>query len=411
MEVLRFLSAVAFIFVLASCSNNKSINSVFPENGSLDAGACTGQAIQNKFIVQWESGKFTVESATNVDEFKKKFVQPNLNEIRFVEYDRFLQLEQPQAKIAASSSTDSWGQTIISAQSAWSHGIYGQNVTVGIVDSFVDTTHPQLQGRIAINVGEIPNNGIDDEGNGVVDDYYGASFISIPSNNPTPSSHGTHVAGIISADPNFGSIHGMAPLVKIVPAQFISNDGGGSLGDAVLALQYAAARGAKIINASWGGAPCVSTLHNTFLELQNKGILVVVAAGNDGRDIDAYPEFPASFNVGSQITVAASSITDFMTSWSNSGFTSVHVAAPGEHILSTVPGNATAFMDGTSMAAPFVTGAAALLWSAYPNATAMQIKTAILHSVDVTNGHEYKVSSHGRINIEKALNALKQLMP
>ncbi|WP_413943695.1 S8 family peptidase [Bdellovibrio sp. HCB-162] len=410
MDVQKILSAVACVLVLSSCGNKKSSSSVFPENGALDSSACMGQAIQNKFIVQWEDGKFTVESAKDADEFTKKFIEPNLENIRYVEYDRHLQVEKTD-EVRTTGFTDSWGQDKVSVRNVWAQGVYGQNVKVAVVDAYVDYTHPQIAPRIAINTGEIPNNGKDDDGNGVVDDYYGASFVSVPSNNQTPSSHGTHVAGIIAADSRYGSVEGMAPQAQIIPAQFIANDGGGSLGDAVLALQYSASRGAKIINASWGGAPCVASLRNTFQELQNKGILVVVAAGNDGRDIDVYPEFPASFNFSNQITVAASSVTDFMTSWSNSGFNFVHLAAPGERILSTVPGNTTAYMDGTSMAAPFVTGAAALLWSARPNATATQIKQAILQSVDVSAGHEFKVNTRGRLNVDRALQVLKQLVP
>lgn len=411
MDVQKFLSAVACAFVLAACSNQKTTASVFPENGALDSNACLGQAIRNKFIVQWEDGKFSTESASDGDAFTKNFIEPQLDKIRFVEFDRQIKVESTVRESAANTLVDSWGQDKISARTIWAQGFYGQNIKVAVVDSFVDTTHPQIQPRIAINTAEIPNNDIDDDNNGVIDDYYGASFVSVPSNNPTPSGHGTHVSGIIAADSRFGSVEGVAPQALLIPAQFIANDGGGSLGDAVMAMQYSASRGAKIINASWGGAPCVSSLRNSFLELERKGILVVVAAGNDGRDIDIYPEFPASFNLSNQITVAAASVTDFMTSWSNSGFAMVHVAAPGEDILSTVPGGATAYMDGTSMAAPFVSGAAALLWSARPQATATQIKSALLQGVDVIPGREFKVSTYGRINVAKALEKLKQLVP
>lgn len=410
MDVQRILFAVAFIFALSACSNNKTSNTVFPENGALDSNACTGNAIENKFIVQWEDGKFSVESGESADEFKKSFIEPNLEQIRFVEYDRQLKVETT-TEVRSSSINDSWGQDKISARGVWAEGIYGQNIKVAVVDSIVDVTHPQIQPRIAVNTGEVPDNGLDDDGNGVVDDYYGAAFISTPSSVKTPSAHGTHVAGIIAADSRFGSVEGVAPLAQIIPAQFITNDGGGSLGDAVLAMQYSANRGAKIINASWGGAPCVASLRSAFTELQSKGVLIIVAAGNDARDIDVYPEFPASFGLSNQITVAASSVSDFMTSWSNSGFNFVHVAAPGERILSTIPGNSTAYMEGTSMAAPFVSGAAALLWSAKPNATATQIRSAILQSVDVSAGHEFKVNTRGRINVEKALAKLRELVP
>ncbi len=409
MDVQKFLSAVACVFVLSACGA-KSANSVFPENGALDSSACRGQALKNKFIVQWEDGSFTTESAANAEEFKERFIKPQLESIRHVEYDRMIQMDQSTA-LRAAGITDSWGQDRIEARAVWAQGVYGQGVKVAVVDAYVDISHPQLSPRIAVNTAEIPNNGIDDDKNGVIDDYYGASFVSQPGNPQSPSAHGSHVAGIIAADHHTGNIEGIAPAAQIIPAQFIANDGGGSLGDAVLALQYSAKRGAKVINASWGGAPCVASLHNALKELERKDILVVVAAGNDGRDIDVYPEYPASFNLSNQITVAAASFSDFMTSWSNSGFSLVHVAAPGERILSTIPGSSSAYMDGTSMAAPFVAGTAALLWSAKPEATAAQIKQAILQSVDVTAGHEFKVNTRGRINAHRALQTLNQLVP
>jgi subtilisin family serine protease len=409
MDVQKILSAVACVLVFTACSK-KSADTVFSDSTALDSAACMGQAIKNKFIVQWEDDSFTVESGTDAESFKQEFIAPQLEKIRRVEFDRRIQIEATK-EYATSAVSDTWGQSMIKASSAYSQGIYGQGVKVAVVDAYVDVTHPQLAGRIAVNTGETPNNGIDDDNNGVIDDYYGASFVSVPASTSSPSPHGSHVAGIIAADSSYGPVQGLAPQAKIIPAQFIANDGGGSLGDAVLALQYAASRGAKIINASWGGAPCVSSLRSAFQNLESKGILVVVAAGNDARNIDVYPEFPASFNLSNQITVAASSVSDFMTSWSNSGFGLVHVAAPGEHILSTIPGNTSTYMDGTSMAAPFVSGTAALLWSAKPNATAQQIKAAIEQSVDVTSGHEFKVKTRGRINIQKALQVLGQLVP
>lgn len=409
MDVFKSLLAVAVIFALSACGN-KSSDSVFADSAQ-SASACVGEAVKNKFVVQWVDGHFTVESEVDAETFKRKFIEPQLDQIKNVEYDRVINLDQGTVRAASTADTNSWGQQMIQANALWSSGIQGQGVLVGVVDAFVDVTHPQIAPRIAINKGEVPSNGIDDDSNGYVDDYYGASFVSNPGTTTTVSAHGTHVSGIIAADPNYGPIQGVAPQAQIIPAQFIANDGSGSLGDAVLALQYAGVRNAKVINASWGGAPCVASLRNEFLQLQAKGVLIMVAAGNDGQDIDTNPVFPAAFDLANQITVAASTVTDFMTSWSNSGFNLVQLAAPGENILSTVPGNATAYMDGTSMATPFVTGSAALLMSAVPTATAAQVRQALLAGVDVTPGHEFQVSTQGRLNVQKALAALRQLVP
>lgn len=402
MDVLRLLLA-STCFVLLTACGAKSVETVFPEKTSVGSSYCSGQAISNEFIVQWEDGRFSKEKAENADVFAESFLKPHLKKIRFVEFNRTLQIQNQTA--SESNLSTSWGQTIIQADRLWAQGISGQGVVIGVVDSRVDYTHRQLSSRILVNSAEIPGNGIDDDGNGYVDDYYGQSFISDDTAR-TESGHGTHVAGIIAADPSLGEVQGVAPKAKIIPAPFISGTGGGSLADAVLALQYVANRGAQIINASWGGAPCVQSLSNIFKELESKGVLIVVAAGNNGLDLDIYPEFPAAFRYSNQITVAASSGYDYMTSWSNRGFATVDIAAPGQSILSTLPGNNSGFMDGTSMAAPFVTGAAALLKSAFPLASAQEIKAAILSSVDVTSGREFKVKTQGRLNILKAHEAL-----
>jgi subtilisin family serine protease len=143
----------------------------------------------------------------------------NLNDISGVQED---------TSVSPQSAVEQWGLDIISAQAAWNQNILGQNVTVAVLDTEVDVHHPQLQSQIAINTGEIPDNGIDDDKNGVVDDYAGAVFISKAdnANDPLPD-HGTHVAGIIAADPHSGSLSGVAPAAKILPAQFLSRSGSG----------------------------------------------------------------------------------------------------------------------------------------------------------------------------------------
>lgn len=424
----KLVAAFACSLCFLSACSPKTAGIVFNESAQ---DTCTGQALSTRYIVQWEDGHFSVEEAANVDEFKEKFLTPNLEQIRKVEYDRVVQFKHAVDDVqtmdttgtSGTSSSDTWGQDLIQASQVWSQGYYGQNVTVGIVDAFVDVTHQQLAPRMAVNPNEIPNNGKDDDANGCIDDIYGCSYVTgtptgVSSTAPgtNDSDHGSHVSGIIAADHNTGPIQGLAPQAKLVPAPFIAGDSGGTIGNAILAMQYAAKRGVKIINASWGGAPCMASLQNAISALNQQGIMIVVAAGNDGNDIDEVPDYPAAYNMPNQLTVAAATQDDIMASWSNNGFNLVHLAAPGVNILSTLAplngvDNRTGLMSGTSMAAPFVTGTAALLWSARPQATVAQVKTAILRSVDVNPLYEYKVQTYGRLNAKKALDQLIQMLP
>lgn len=408
MEVSKSLFAVALIFALSACSNEKTVSSVFPEDDALGSSACSGQAVENRFVVQWEDGSYSVESNVNKDSFVKEFVKPQLKKIRFVEFDRKLSFSLPAAETTQQSAT-MWNLDRVKMESVWQRGHLGQGIRVAVVDSFVDVNHPQINPRILVNTAEIPNNGIDDDQNGVVDDYYGASFVTSPGTGASVSPHGTHVAGTVLADPRFGDVKGAAPEAQLIPIQFISNEGGGFLGDAVMALQYAKRRGAQIVNASWGGAPCVTSLRDAFLDLERSGALIVVAAGNDGVNLDARPQFPASFSFSNQITVAASTELDIMAGWSNNGFQSVHLAAPGTNIFSTVPGG-YAFFDGTSMAAPLVSGIAAAIWSARPQANAAQVKRALLESVVVVPSREFRTITQGRTDAERALDRLLQIV-
>lgn len=409
----RLLGAIALSFLISACSQDP-LDALFDSSSGAKQGTdtCTGAAKENSYIVMWKDGHITVEHDEDLTHFKENFLRPRIDDIKKVEFDRVIELSresQESTPVSAQAvSGNDWGQSMIEAQSAWSAGYQGQGAVVGVVDSTVDYTHPELMNNVYKNTADIPGNAIDDDSNGYVDDTYGYSFTG--EANPQPADHGTHVSGIIAADGVNGSVTGVAPRAKIIPASFIGADGRGSLGNAIMAMNYVVSRGATIINASWGGAPCVDSMATTFNQLSAKGVLIVVAAGNSGVDISAKPEYPASFNVPSQITVAAASSSDFMTSWSNSSYSLVHLAAPGDNILSTVTSGFYSYMSGTSMAAPFVTGAAAVLKGAFPTASAAQIKSALLNSVDITTNHEYRVQTHGRLNLRKALDRLRSTM-
>ncbi|MBX2988159.1 MAG: S8 family serine peptidase [Bdellovibrionaceae bacterium] len=386
MDVFKRLFGLALFSMLAACGGSKSPDTVLSKSSST---VCASSRIESRFIVEWEDGRVSVEEAPDADAFKRDFLAAHLQDIRRAEYDHVITLQQPVAITPQVTPSEDWGQSIVEAQSLWDEGIQGQGVLVGVVDSRVDVTHPQLI-----------NNALP-----------GQSFISYDDSNQKMSSHGTHVSGIIAADPARGPVKGLAPRAKILPAPFIANNGSGSMGDAIKALQYAASQGVKIINASWGGIlSCNETLGQVFAQLSQQGILLMVAAGNDGQDIDRSPIYPAAYRIPNQLTIAASTPLDFLASWSNSGFNNVHLAAPGAGIFSTIPGG-TGLMDGTSMATPFVSGAAALLWSAKPQATAGQIRQALWSSVTVTPNHEYRVATQGRLNVRRAWQTLQSLVP
>lgn len=422
MDASIFKKAV-LLFVFSTigfgCSQSKTASSVFPNNkGSSDA--CTQQASETRFIVHWEDGSFSVENDQSSDHFRNSFVEKNLALIKHVDRDVRIKIKtQSEATDSATAQANdgmNWGQSLIQASALWSRGFSGDGIIVGVVDGMVDTSHQQLQPNILINSAEIPNNGIDDDHNGFIDDYAGVQ-VNKETNNPSVNIHGSHVAGIIAADPTKGPVTGVAPKAKILPAQFIGNDEGGSIGDAIVAMNYVASRGAKIVNLSWGAGPCVEipTLKSALQQLSDKGILIVTAAGNGdsygiGVNMDTYPAYPSAYNFTNQINVAATTPDDYLISFSNYGARTVHIAAPGVAIYSTVPGNNVRSLSGTSMAAPMVSGAAALIWSAIPTATASQVKQALLRSVDIVPGRQVEVSSRGRINVSKAYTELQKIV-
>jgi subtilisin family serine protease len=237
-------------------------------------------------------------------------------------------------------------------------------VVVAVLDDGVDLSHPDLADRAWVNPGESgggrETNGIDDDGNGYVDDVSGWDFVHDDNtvHDLNQDFHGTHVAGTIAASINGVGIVGVAPQVSIMALKFIGPKGG-STSDAILAINYAAANGADVMNASWGGPDFSQALEDAIAA---SGLLMVAASGNDGADIDGGTDhsYPASFTLDNIISVGAVDQDGQLAPFSDYGSTSVDLVAPGVNILSDYPESRLAYADGTSMAAPHVTGAAAL---------------------------------------------------
>jgi subtilisin family serine protease len=414
----RFLLLFSLL-TLAACAD-KTSSSVFPENSV--QSYCEAGRIPTQFIVTWVDGHQSVEHAESADVFTEKFVEKNLALIEHIEFDKKISLQSerytpPEAQTqnqTLAAIGDSWGQDLIETQAAWARGPKGAGALVAVVDTPVDIKHSQLSRRIEVNQKELNGlPGVDDDGNGFVDDTYGWNFaLNKPAAPPVASgsTHGTHVAGIIAAEPTATQMIGVAPEAKIIVSSFLSDDGNGegNLSDAISAMNYAASRGARVINASWGGSACSKSLRDTMAKLSQAGVLMAVASGNSFKDLDRDPDYPAAFENENQITVAALGQDTLMTRFSNSSYRFVNIAAPGENILSTFPRNTYERLSGTSMATPFVVGAAALLLGHRPNALAQQIKAALLKSVVLGN---YRVSTRGRLNLRQALDEIERLVP
>lgn len=311
-------------------------------------------------------------------------------------------------KVAKTPNDTLWGYQnnlrAISASRAWDFTVGSPEVLVAVIDTGVDYFHPDLAANIAVNSAEIPDNKIDDDQNGYVDDVFGYDFSDADSYPLDLHGHGTHVAGIIAArgDDNYG-ISGVSWKAGVLPVRVLDADGSGTLADVIAGVDYAVARGASVLNLSLG-APYGSKLFLQALQrAERAGAVIVVAAGNESSNNDDTPSFPANYQLPSLISVAASDSVDDLAYFSNTGAQTVHLAAPGVSILSTLPLEGYAFMSGTSMAAPHVAGVAALVKSVNPSLSGVAIKDIILGSVDLVDGLKGKVASGGRLSAAGAV--------
>jgi subtilisin family serine protease len=294
----------------------------------------------------------------------------------------------------------------IDAPEAWDIQTGDPNLVIGVIDTGVDYNHQDLVGNIWTNPGEIANDGIDNDGNGYIDDIRGWDFAYNDNNPSDVDGHGTHVSGTIAGKGNNGvGVTGVAWNAKIMPLKFLDDTGSGSTSNAIKAINYATAKGVKLTNNSWGGGGYSQALYDAINAAGQAGALFIAAAGNSAQNTDTSPSYPASYNLANIISVASTTRTDSLSSFSNYGLTSVDLGAPGSAIYSTTPNNTYATYSGTSMASPHVAGAAALLWSQNPTWTAQQVKDALMNTGDPIAALAGKTVSGKRLNVFKALAA------
>jgi len=302
----------------------------------------------------------------------------------------------------------------IKATAAWDVRTDASNVIVAVIDSGVKLDHPDLAENIWRNPREIPGNGRDDDSNGYIDDVNGINAIN-NSGNPTDDlGHGTHVAGIVGAVGNNGQgISGVAWRVQIMALKFLrAGTGTGSSADGIECIDYAIKNGAHIINASWGTeAGPVSEFNpaqrDAIIRAREAGIIFVAAAGNDGADMDLLAHYPASHRLENLVSVGMSTNRDDLPVGTNYGSGSVELFAPGSEIYSTwyTATDPYASRSGTSMAAPHVAGALALLKAQFPNDTYRQLINRVLRNVDPGPAYTGKVQTAGRLNLDRAIRS------
>lgn len=316
---------------------------------------------------------------------------------------------------ATTSPTNQFGSR---AATAWAGGKTGSStVYIGIIDEGYMFTHEDIAANAGTNPGETAGDGVDNDGNGLVDDVYGWDFVGNNSSvfDGTADDHGTHVAGTIGGVGGNGKgVAGVVWNVKLLSAKFLGSSGGTTV-NAIKAVDYFTNlknKGLKIVatNNSWGGGGFSQGLMDAIDRAGVAGILFIAAAGNSGTNNDATLSYPSGYTSANIIAVASITSTGGLSSFSQFGATTVDIGAPGSGIWSTVPvasgkgknatvGSGYASYNGTSMATPHVSGAAALYASINPGANAATIKAAILGQAIPTSSLNGKVSSNGRLNV------------
>jgi subtilisin family serine protease len=291
---------------------------------------------------------------------------------------------------------------------AWDTTVGTSDVVVAVVDTGLDAAHPDLAPNLWSNPRETgagrESNGVDDDGDGLIDDRMGWDWVARDNQPLDENGHGTHVSGTIAARGNDATgVAGVAWRASLMPLRVLDSDGSGAVSDAIKAYGYAAAHGARVVNASLGGSSHSRAERDAIAAAPN--VLFVVAAGNDGADNDATPSYPCNYALANVVCVAATDQQDRLADFSNYGASTVDLAAPGVSIASTWPGRRWTLLDGTSMATPHVTGAAVLALAANPGLDVAGLRAALLSSAASRPALSGKIATGARLNAASTVAA------
>lgn len=297
----------------------------------------------------------------------------------------------------------------IAAEAAWGLTRGSNDVKIAVIDTGVDYRHEDLKNQMWVNEAELNGEeGKDDDGNGYVDDVYGYDFANNDGDPIDGHSHGTHCAGTIAGEHNNVGVAGVMANAKIVAVKFLSDSGSGSTANAIKAVDYATKVNVDIMSNSWGGGGHSQALKDAITRAKDAGILFVAAAGNSATNNDSRPHYPSNYDVENVISVAAHNAQDTLASFSCYGKRTVHVAAPGRNILSTVKNGGYAVYSGTSMATPHVSGILGLLVAKEGRSDVSEIRQRLMKSSVYVSSYKGKSISEGRAN---AFNLLTNTFP
>lgn len=298
----------------------------------------------------------------------------------------------------------------IDALKAWEIHKGDRKIKIAVIDTGIDYNHPDLKDNIWNNEAELKGTaGIDDDNNGYVDDIYGYDFANNDSDPMDGHGHGTHCSGTIGAVHNNGiGVAGVMDEVSLVAIKFLSDTGSGTTEAAILAIDYATKLNVDIMSNSWGGGGFSQLLKESIERAKNKGIIFVAAAGNSAQNNDDRPNYPSSYEVSNIVGVAAHTIDDQLANFSSYGPRTVHLAAPGKNIVSTVRNGSYATYSGTSMSTPHVSGGLGLLLAKEGRFSHEELKERLIKTSFSTRSMKRKSISQGRLN---AYNLLTDTRP
>lgn len=401
-------------------------NKLAVDRGERVVLAMKGIAVRHKFE---SAGMMHLSdvSATSLESLKAN------SEVEFIEPNYILSLDPDYKQNAelvnglAVSGAATYSQSYAPVQVTDSWGIEksaasGTKVIVAVIDTGLDINHAVFKqsGGVYQNLAEVNGvDGVDDDHNGYIDDKNGWNFVDNSAVMYDDSDHGTHVSGIVlGVGQDIFQNPVLEAKVRVLPLKFLDGNGSGTTANAINAIYYAVAMGARVINNSWGGPSYSRSLHDAYTYAYSQNVVIVSAAGNSNLNLNYDPMYPASLDTPNNISVGSTTSTDRRSSFSNYSSTLVHVFAPGSSIMSTIPGNqcddignlfysCITSLSGTSMASPFVAGLAALAIREAPQLSAYQIRGLILSSVDTSNFLNGFALTAGRVNALKTIQSAK----